>query len=159
MGAKRRGSSLERGRAGGSLDRGPARSRSDPARLRYMVTSTQATEAVAGPLATAEALASSERRERLLAASAAASRLLLQAPDVMAVVPRVLQLMGEAADVDRVLLLLKQPDSGDQLVVASDWSAPTPEALRASLPKTVSLALLNKHHPGLSADACCGRAV
>jgi len=125
-----------------------------------MVTSTHATESVAGPLANAsEALASTERRERLLAASAAASRLLLQAPDVMAVVPRVLQLMGEAADVDRVLLLLKQPDSGDQLVVASDWCAQKPGASRASLPKTVSLALLNKHHPGLAADACCGRAV
>ena len=124
-----------------------------------MVTSTHATESVAGPLATAEALASSERRERLLAASAAASRLLLQAPEVMAVVPKVLQLMGEAADVDRVLLLLKQPDSGDQLVVASDWCAQRPEASRASLPKTVSLSLLNKRHPGLSADACCGRAV
>jgi len=157
--AKRRGFSLERGRAAGSPGRGPARSQVGRARLRFMVTSTQATESVAGPLATAEALASSERRERLLAASAAASRLLLQAPDVMAVVPNVLQLMGEAADVDRVLLLLKQPDSGDQLVVASDWCAANPEASRASLPKTVSLALLNKHHPGLAADACCGRAV
>jgi signal transduction histidine kinase len=125
-----------------------------------MVTSTHATESPSGPLATvSEALASSERRERLLAASAAASRLLLQAPDVMAVVPKVLQLMGEAADVDRVPLLLKQQDSGDQLVVASDWCADSPDASRASLPKTVSLALLNKHHPGLSADACCGRAV
>lgn len=153
------GFSLERGRRSGSLGRGPARGHSGRARLRFMVTSTHATESVAGPLATAEALASSERRERLLAASAAASRLLLQAPDVMAVVPKVLQLMGEGADVDRVLLLLKQPDSGDQLVVASDWCAQKPEASRASLPKTVSLSLLNKHHPGLAADACCGRAV
>jgi signal transduction histidine kinase len=77
----------------------------------------------------------------------------------MAVVPKVLKLMGEAANVDRVLLLLKQPDSGDQLVVASNWCASKPEANRASLPKTVSLALLNKRHPGLSEDACCGRAV
>lgn len=110
-----------------------------------------------------EALASAARRERLLAASAAASRLLLQAPDVMAVVPKVLQLVGEAADVDRVLLLLKPTGSDhcDQLVVASEWFAQGTEAAAsgASLPKTVSVESLNKHHPGFSADACCGRAV
>ncbi len=110
-----------------------------------------------------EALASAARRERLLAASAAASRLLLQAPDVMAVVPKVLQLIGEAADVDRVLLLLKPTDSGscDELVIASEWSArgADPAATGAPLPKTVSVESLNKHHPGFSADACCGRAV
>lgn len=114
-------------------------------------------------VATAEALASAERRERLLAASAAASRLLLQAPDVMAAVPKVLQLVGEAADADRVLLLLRQPDSkeDDALVVASEWCAQTPSGVanRTPLPKTVSLELLNKHHPGLSAEACSGRAV
>lgn len=122
------------------------------------------TERAAGSLATAqEAIASAERRERLLAASAAASRLLLQAPDVMAVVPKVLQLVGEAADVDRVLLLLRQGDSndGDELVVASEWCAPSSPGMasRAPLPTTVSLELLNRQHPGLSAEACCGRAV
>src|SRR5262245_1419179 len=74
-----------------------------------------------------DAIASAQRRERLLAASAAASRLLLQAPDVMADVPKVLQLVGEAADADRVRLLLRQPNSGegDQLVVAAEWCAPS----------------------------------
>ena len=136
-----------------------------------MVTSThrppESDASVSAPatsrVATLEALASAERRERLLAASAAASRLLLQAPDVMAVVPKVLQLVGEAADADRVLLLLRQPDSkdGDEFVVASDWCAQSARgtASRAPLPKTISLELLNKHHPGLSAEACCGRAV
>jgi hypothetical protein len=41
-----------------------------------------------------------ERRESLLAASAKASRLLLEAADVRAVIPNVLQVIGEAARVD-----------------------------------------------------------
>ncbi len=49
-----------------------------------------------------------QRRERLLAASANASRLLLEAPDVMAAVPHVLRQLGEAAAVDRVNLMLAQ---------------------------------------------------
>jgi signal transduction histidine kinase len=121
------------------------------------------TEHAADYATAADALASAERRERLLAASAAASRLLLQAPDVMAVVPKVLQLVGEAADVDRVLLLLKPAGSADrdQLVLASEWCAPAAraEANRAQIPTTISLEALNEVHPGLSADACCGRAV
>ena len=79
------------------------------------------------PTRSAEALSldeSVERRERLLAASAAASRLLLQAPDVTAAVPEVLQLVGEAANVDRVDLMLAQPGPAGEsrLVVASDGS-------------------------------------
>ena len=42
-----------------------------------------------------------QRREGLLAASAKASRLLLEAADVRAVVPDVLRLIGESAGVDR----------------------------------------------------------
>jgi hypothetical protein len=130
-----------------------------PASAPLVGATAQTAEQATAP----EALASAARRERLLAASAAASRLLLQAPDVMAVVPKVLQLVGEAADVDRVLLLLKPTDSGecDQLVVASEWSAQGrgAAATEPPLPKTVSVESLNKHHPGFSADACCGRAV
>jgi signal transduction histidine kinase len=65
------------------------------------------------------------RRERLLAASAKASRLLLEAPDVMEVVPDVLRLLGEAAGVDRVNLMLAQkgPQGEPLLVVASEWVA------------------------------------
>ena len=44
-------------------------------------------------------------REGLLAASARASRLLLEAPDVRGAIPRVLGLIGEAAHVDRVNLM------------------------------------------------------
>src|ERR1700716_3055287 len=66
-----------------------------------------------------------QRREELLAASAKASRLLLEAPDVRGVVPDVLRLIGEAAGVDRVNLILSQAGPGGEplLVVASEWVA------------------------------------
>ena len=66
-----------------------------------------------------------QRRESLLAASAKASRLLLEAADVRAVVPNVLQLIGESAGVDRVNLMLSQAGPGGEplLVVASEWCA------------------------------------
>ncbi|HEV7715208.1 MAG TPA: GAF domain-containing protein, partial [Steroidobacteraceae bacterium] len=66
-----------------------------------------------------------QRRERLLAASANASRMLLEAPDVMAAVPHVLRQIGEAAAVDRVNLMLAQTGPGGErlLVVASEWVA------------------------------------
>jgi signal transduction histidine kinase len=66
-----------------------------------------------------------QRREGLLAASAKASRLLLEAPDVRAVVPDVLRLIGEAAGVDRVHLMLSEAGPGGEplLVVASEWCA------------------------------------
>ena len=66
-----------------------------------------------------------QRRERLLAASANASRILLEASDVMAAVPHVLRQLGEAAVVDRVNLMLTQngPRGERLLVVASEWVA------------------------------------
>jgi signal transduction histidine kinase len=66
-----------------------------------------------------------QRREGLLAASAKASRLLLEAPDVRAVVPDVLRLIGQSAGVDRVNLMLSQAGPGGEplLVVASEWVA------------------------------------
>ncbi len=65
------------------------------------------------------------RREQLLVASAIGSRLLLEAPDVMAAVPEVLRRIGEAASVDRVNVLLAQigPHGERQLKVASEWVA------------------------------------
>src|SRR5882762_9481543 len=93
--------SLERGRGGSSLGRGPAHAHSDRARLRSMSTqqpdSWSDTPRSAPSIGAMEheqtrlevvpdAVASTERRERLLAASATASRLLLQAPDVMTAV-------------------------------------------------------------------------
>lgn len=66
-----------------------------------------------------------QRRESLLAASAKASRLLLEAADVRAVVPNVLRLIGESAGVDRVNLMLSQagPSGEPLLVVAGEWVA------------------------------------
>src|SRR5215471_20175168 len=66
-----------------------------------------------------------QRREGLLAASAKASRLLLEAPDVRGVVPDVLRQIGEAAGVDRVNLMLSQAGPGGEplLVLASEWVA------------------------------------
>jgi len=46
-----------------------------------------------------------QARDRLLTASARASRLLLEAADVKAAIPGVLGLLGEAARVDRVCLM------------------------------------------------------
>lgn len=65
------------------------------------------------------------RREGLLAASAKASRLLLEAADVRAVIPKVLELIGEAARVDRVNLLLTKtgPNGEPLLAVVNEWVA------------------------------------
>ena len=65
------------------------------------------------------------RRESLLAASAKASRLLLEAPDVRAVIPKVLRLIGEAARVDRANLLLSKagPKGEPLLSVVNEWVA------------------------------------
>ncbi|MBS0365678.1 MAG: GAF domain-containing sensor histidine kinase [Proteobacteria bacterium] len=65
-------------------------------------------------------------RERLLVASARASRLLLEAPDLRAAIPDVLALLGEAAHVDSVKVMeSRRGDEGQpQLVVTAAWSAP-----------------------------------
>ncbi len=81
------------------------------------------------PVSCAEELSqindSLERRESLLAASAKASRLLLEAPDVRAAIPSVLQLIGEAARVDRLNLMLAQPGPAGEplLVLVNEWVA------------------------------------
>src|SRR6202165_283147 len=64
-------------------------------------------------------------RERLLTASATASRLLLEAPDVRAAIPRVRGLIGEPAHVDRVSVMETRPGRQGEplLVVASEWTA------------------------------------
>ena len=65
------------------------------------------------------------RRESLLGASAKASRLLLEAPDVRAVIPKVLGLIGEAARVDRVNLMLTKagPNGEPLLAIEHEWAA------------------------------------
>jgi signal transduction histidine kinase len=68
----------------------------------------------------------SPQRERLLSAAARASRVLLEATEVMAVMPAVLRELGEAAGVDRTVLAMVEIDTGGArwLVVKSEWIAP-----------------------------------
>src|SRR5262249_4912982 len=65
-----------------------------------------------------------QARERLLTASARASRLLLEAPDVRAAIPGVLGLIGAAARVDRVNLMQTRtgPRGERLLAVVSEWT-------------------------------------
>jgi signal transduction histidine kinase len=68
----------------------------------------------------------SPQREQLLSAAARASRVLLEATDVMSVMPAVLRELGEAAGVDRTVLAIVETDAGGArwLVVKSEWIAP-----------------------------------
>jgi len=63
-------------------------------------------------------------RERLLAASARASRLLLEAPDVMMAMPKILRELGEAAEVDRTAFAIAETDEHGArwLVIKSEWT-------------------------------------
>jgi len=65
------------------------------------------------------------RREALLVASAKASRMLLESPDARGAIPEVLRLMGDAAHVDRVNVMLARRGPQDEplLVVVSEWTA------------------------------------
>ncbi len=64
-----------------------------------------------------------QQRERLLAASAQASRLLLEAPHAMEVMPEVLRLLGEAAQVDRTALAFAEsgPNGEKWLKIQAEW--------------------------------------
>ncbi|MGH8308562.1 MAG: sensor histidine kinase [Steroidobacteraceae bacterium] len=64
-------------------------------------------------------------RESLLAASAKTSRLLLEAPDAMKVLPEALRLLGEAAEVDRTALAIAEigPNGERWLLIKSEWVA------------------------------------
>jgi len=67
-----------------------------------------------------------QHREGLLAASARASRMLLEASHVMDAIPGVLRELGEAAGADRVNLIRSEarPDGQPWMVVAGEWAAP-----------------------------------
>jgi signal transduction histidine kinase len=64
-----------------------------------------------------------QQRERLLAASAQASRLLLESPDAMKAMPEVLKLLGEAAQVDRTALAFAEvgPNGEKWLKIKAEW--------------------------------------
>jgi len=76
-------------------------------------------------LALAREFPSTQQRERLWAASARVSRMLLEATDVMAAMPQVLRALGEAAEVDRTVLALAEigADNERWLVIKSEWLA------------------------------------
>src|SRR3954468_19342171 len=69
-----------------------------------------------------------ETREKLLAATARASRMLLESPDAMAVMPDVLRMLGEAAEVHRTALALAEIDAGGErwLVIKDEWISEEP---------------------------------
>jgi signal transduction histidine kinase len=99
-----------------------------------------------------------EARERLLTASARASRLLLQAPDVRAAIPDVLGLIGEAAHVDRVNLMQTRtgPNGEPLLVVMSEWTA---EGVTPSLPVTTPCSCDERNFAAVCAELRAGRSV
>jgi signal transduction histidine kinase len=68
----------------------------------------------------------SPQRELLWAASARVSRMLLEASDVMGVMPQVLRELGEAAGVDRTALALAETDANGErwLHIKCEWLAP-----------------------------------
>jgi signal transduction histidine kinase len=97
-------------------------------------------------------------RERLLTATARASRLLLEAEDVRGAVPAVLGLIGEAAHVDRVNLMETRTGAGGEplLVVVSEWTA---EGVPPSLHDPVSCACDERNFSDLCAELRAGRSV
>src|SRR5258708_3326532 len=99
-----------------------------------------------------------QRREGLLAASAKASRLLLEAADVRAVVPDVLRLIGESAGVDRVNLMLSQAGSGGEapLVIASEGGA---ERVVPHLEEPATSACDERDFSALCTELRAGRSV
>jgi len=98
------------------------------------------------------------RREALLLASAKASRMLLEVPDVKGAIPAVLQLIGEAASVDRVnLMLTKAGPQGERLLaVESEWvSDGVPPYLRDQALCTCD----ERDFSGVCAELRAGRSV
>jgi signal transduction histidine kinase len=99
-----------------------------------------------------------QARERLLTASARASRLLLEAPDVRAAIPGVLGLIGEAAHVDRVNLMQTRtgPNGEPLLVVTSEWTA---EGVTPSLLETSPCTCDERNFAAVCAELRAGRSV
>ena len=97
-------------------------------------------------------------RERLLTATARASRRLLEAVDVRAVIPEVLGLIGEAARVDRVNLLETRTGLNGEplLVVVSEWTA---EGVAPHLHDPLSCACDERHFSDVCAELRAGRSV
>jgi signal transduction histidine kinase len=99
-----------------------------------------------------------QARERLLTASARASRLLLEAPDVRAAIPGVLGLIGEAARVDRVnLMQTRTGAAGERLLgVVSEWTAERGTLVSA---ETALRTCNEASYPEVFAELRAGRSV
>src|ERR1700739_1072074 len=99
-----------------------------------------------------------QARERLLTASARASRQLLEAPDVRAAIPGVLGLIGEAARVDGVNLMQTRtgPNGERLLVVTSEW---TVEGVTPSLIGSTPCICDERNIAAVCAELRAGRTV
>jgi len=99
-----------------------------------------------------------EARERLLTASARASRRLLEAPDVRGAIPDVLGLLGEAARVDRVSLMRTRTGTNGEplLVVVSEWTAP---GVTAWMQDSASCSCDERKFAAVCAELRAGRSV
>jgi hypothetical protein len=99
-----------------------------------------------------------QARERLLTATARASRLLLEAPDVRAAIPGVLGLIGEAAHVDRVNVMETRtgPKGEPLLVLVSEW---TGHGVPPHLPDATSCICDERNFSGMCAELRAGRSV
>jgi signal transduction histidine kinase len=97
-------------------------------------------------------------RERLLMASARASRLLLEAPDVRGAIPSVLGLIGEAAHVDRVSVMETRigPAGEPLLMVVSEWTGP---GVTPYLTEACSFSCDERDFSGVFAQLRAGRSV
>src|SRR5262249_12398073 len=99
-----------------------------------------------------------QARESLLTASARASRLLLEAPDVGAAIPGVLGLIGEAARVDRVNLMhTRTGQQGEPLLVLmNEWRA---EGVAPSLQDTAVCTCDERNCIPICTELRAGRSV
>jgi signal transduction histidine kinase len=99
-----------------------------------------------------------QARERLLTATARASRLLLEAADVRGAIPPVLGLIGEAAHVDRVNLMeaRKGPHGEPLLVMMSEWTA---EGVAPYLQDANSFCCDERNYAEVCAQLRAGRSV
>jgi signal transduction histidine kinase len=99
-----------------------------------------------------------QARERLLTATARASRLLLEAPDVRGALPSVLGLIGEAAHVDRVNVMATRtgPQGEPLLVVVSEWTA---DGVTPHLPHATLCTCDERNFAALCAELRAGRSV
>jgi signal transduction histidine kinase len=98
------------------------------------------------------------RREGLLAASGKASRMLLEAPDIRGAIPQALRVIGEAAHVDRVNVMLARngPEGEPLLVIVSEWTA---EGVPPHIHDANACACDERRFSAVSAELRAGRSV